>query len=428
MADVVGIVFQSGGKVYYFDPASLDLAHGEQVVVQTMRGTEIGEVVLGPREVPEGELPAPLKRVVRKASSNDLEMVKNNKALRAEAMAVCRDLIKKHGLAMKLVDAEIVFGGGKIVFSFSAEERIDFRALVSDLAKALKMRIELRQIGAREETRLIGGLGPCGRDLCCSLFQGDQDPVSIRMAKEQNLPLNPMKISGLCGRLMCCLKYEQEQYVCFRKEVPNRGTKVQTEMGEGVVVGFQLTKESLTLRMPDGSLAEVPLSRCGCGGGGGPCGGAAEGEASKADEADVAATTGAGREQAASGTPGAVRSGNGHPADTRPRDDQETSGSRRPDSSESGSTVPEPPPAAEGAGSEASSGRIPTGDAAAPTAGAVTDDAAGDAPGIGGSVGTGSGGTGSAETTEGKRSSSRSRRRRRSRKSSGGGRAGQQDS
>ncbi len=421
MADVVGIVFQSGGKVYYFDPASLDLAHGEQVVVQTMHGTEIGEVVHGPREVPEDEIPAPLKRVVRKASSNDLEMVKNNKALRAEAIAVCRDLIKKHGLAMKLVDAEIVFGGGKIVFSFSAEERIDFRALVSDLAKALKMRIELRQIGAREETRLIGGLGPCGRDLCCSLFQGDQDPVSIRMAKEQNLPLNPMKISGLCGRLMCCLKYEQEQYVCFRKEVPNRGTKVQTEMGEGVVVGFQLTKESLTLRMPDGSLAEVPLSRCGCGGG--PCGGAAEDGASKSDEADVAATTGAGHEPAASGTPGAVHGGLGRSADTRPRDDEETRGSRRPDPSETSSTVATFPPAAEAAGSEASSGRIPTGDAADPTAGAVANRAAGDAPGVGGS-----GSTGSAEKTEGKRSSNRSRRRRRSRRSSGDGRAGQQDS
>ena len=399
MADVVGIVFQSGGKVYYFDPASLDLAHGEQVVVQTMRGTEIGEVVHGPREVPEGELPAPLKRVVRKASSNDLEMVENNKALRAEAMAVCRDLIKKHGLAMKLVDAEIVFGGGKIVFSFSAEERIDFRALVSDLAKALKMRIELRQIGAREETRLLGGLGPCGRDLCCSLFQGDQDPVSIRMAKEQNLPLNPMKISGLCGRLMCCLKYEQEQYVCFRKEVPNRGTKVQTEMGEGVVVGFQLTKESLTLRMPDGSLAEVPLSRCGCGGG--PCGGAAEGEASKADDADVAATAGAGREPAASGGP---------------------------DTSESGSGVPMPRSAAGDADSRAGGDVVPSGDAAGPPAGAITKGNAGDAAGTGGPGATDSGDTGSAEKNEGKRSSSRSRRRRRSRRSSGGGRPGQQDS
>ena len=404
MADVVGIVFQSGGKVYYFDPASLDLAHGEQVVVQTMRGTEIGEVVHGPREVPEGELPAPLKRVVRKASSNDLEMVKSNKALRAEAMAVCRDLIKKHGLGMKLVDAEIVFGGGKIVFSFSAEERIDFRALVSDLAKALKMRIELRQIGAREETRLLGGLGPCGRDLCCSLFQGDQDPVSIRMAKEQNLPLNPMKISGLCGRLMCCLKYEQEQYVCFRKEVPNRGTKVQTEMGEGVVVGFQLTKESLTLRMPDGSLADVPLSRCGCGGG--PCGGAAEGEAAKSDDADAAATAAAGREPAASGGP---------------------------DTSESGSGVPMPASAAGDAGSRAGDGVVPSGDVAGPPNGALTKGNTGGAAGTGGpgatdSGGTNAGGTGSAEKTEGKRSASRSRRRRRSRRSSGGGRPGQQGS
>ncbi|HZK49598.1 MAG TPA: stage 0 sporulation family protein [Thermoleophilia bacterium] len=384
MADVVGIVFQSGGKVYYFDPASLELAHGEQVVVQTMRGTEIGEVVDGPREVPDGELPAPLKRVVRKANIQDVETVQSNIALRAEAMTVCRDLIRKHGLEMKLVDAEIVFGGGKIIFSFSAEERIDFRALVSDLAKVLKMRIELRQIGAREETRILGGLGPCGRDLCCSLFQGDQDPVSIRMAKEQNLPLNPMKISGLCGRLMCCLKYEQEQYVCFRKEVPNRGTKVQTESGEGVVVGFQLTKESLTLRMPDGSLAEVPLSRCGCGGapcGDAPCGGAAESEAAAGGTVE-------------GGSPRGRREGNGQPPADPARAQR---------------TAAAPP---EDAGRRRSGTVVTSGD--------VADDAG--EPESGGAPAAG-------EESEGRRSPSRSRRRRRrSRKSSGGGQGGQQGS
>jgi cell fate regulator YaaT (PSP1 superfamily) len=314
--DIVGIVFQNGGKVYYFDPAALELAHGEQVVVQTMRGTEIGEVVDGPREVPDEELPAPLKRVVRKANVKDLETLEGNKALRAEALTVCRELIEKHGLDMKLVDAEIVFGGGKITFSFSAEERVDFRGLVSDLAKALKMRIEMRQIGAREEARLVGGLGPCGRDLCCSLWQGDQEPVSIRMAKEQSLPLNPMKISGLCGRLMCCLKYEQEQYVSFRKEVPNRGTKVETELGEGVVVGFQVTKESLFLRMEDGNVVDVPLSRCRCGGA--PCSKRVEEGAATAEAADETTPTSqsAGRSDRSTSAPG----GNGGPGQGGPAD------------------------------------------------------------------------------------------------------------
>ncbi|MHB9149936.1 MAG: PSP1 domain-containing protein [Thermoleophilia bacterium] len=424
MTDVVGIVFQNGGKVYYFDPASLELARGEQVVVQTMRGTEIGEVVDGPREVPEGELPAPLKRVVRKANSSDLDTVNSNKALRAEAMAACRDLIRKHGLAMKLVDAEIVFGGGKIIFSFSAEERIDFRALVSDLAKVLKMRIELRQIGAREETRIIGGLGPCGRDLCCSLFQGDQDPVSIRMAKEQNLPLNPMKISGLCGRLMCCLKYEQEQYVCFRKEVPNRGTKVQTEMGEGVVVGFQLTKESLTLRMPDGSLADVPLSRCGCGGG--PCGTAAEGDPSTAGGVGGGAAPGTADERAGSEAPGAGRGGNGSPEGVRASGGRDARRQPYPDSPERASATPAPESEAAGA---AERGSTPSGSAAGASRGDAPGAVSGTiGPGDASLGGSGPGGTGTGDTSEGKRSSSRSRRRRRSRKSSGGGRAGQQSS
>ncbi len=266
MTDVVGVVFHKGGRVYYFDPASIELARGDQVVVQTMRGTEIGEVVDAPHEIDNGGLPAPLKRVVRKATPTDLDMLEANVELRREALRACRRLIDEHRLDMKLVDAEIVFGGGKISFSFYSEERVDFRALVADLAKELKVRIELRQIGAREEARVVGGLGPCGRHLCCTLWQGDQEPVSIRMAKEQNLPLNPMKISGLCGRLMCCLKYEQEQYVCFRKEAPSRGTQVQSSEGQGVVIGFQVPKDSLTLRMEDGSIADVPIDDCSCGG------------------------------------------------------------------------------------------------------------------------------------------------------------------
>lgn len=310
MPGVVGVVFHSGGKLYYFDPGDLELLRGEQVVVQTVGGTEIGEVVDPPHEVAEEDILAPLKRVVRKASARDLEMVAGNEALRSEAMATCRELIRKHGLPMKLVDAEIVFGGGKILFSFYSEERVDFRALVADLARALKMRIELRQIGAREEARMIGGLGPCGRHLCCREFNVGQDPVSIRMAKEQSLPLNPMKISGLCGRLMCCLKYEQDQYVCFRKAAPKCGTRVGTPEGEATVVGYKVPKEALTVRYEDGSLADLPINDCSCGGK--PCGAAASSSDAGAVALSGNGQSGQGAPPVAGGeTPGAAPAGTG---------------------------------------------------------------------------------------------------------------------
>lgn len=389
MADVVGIVFLSGSKVYFFDPASLELARGDQVVVQTMQGTEIGEVVEDPRVIPDEDLPAPLKRVVRKANLKDLEAVEANKALRLEALRACRDLIAKHGLNMKLVDAEIAFGGGKITFSFYSEERVDFRALVSDLAKVLKMRIELRQIGAREEARLIGGLGPCGRNLCCSTFQGNQDPVSIRMAKEQNLPLNPMKISGLCGRLMCCLKYEHDQYVCFRKEAPNRGTRVATDQGEGVVIGYQAAKEALTLRMGDGSILDAPIHRCSCDGA--PCAPPREGEEPFDPTAAAIAEAGPddGRDPIRRESPRENGRGNGRGG----------RGER---------------PAAASAQPAAMAAAGPAQDSAAPDAAASTDSGAGEAPAEEGSPAAG----------EGRNRSGRSRRRRRSRRPSGGGQAG----
>ena len=262
MADIVGVVFRGGCKVYHFDPAGLELERGDRVVVQTSSGPEIGQVVEPPRTVDDSELPAPLKRVVRVATGKDLESQAEAEGLRRQAMDTCRELIAEHGLDMKLVGADIGFGGEKITFSFFSEERVDFRGLVADLAKALKMRIELRQVGAREEARMVGGLGPCGRGLCCTLFAGDDDPVSIRMAKEQNLPLNPMKISGLCGRLMCCLKYEQEQYVRFRKEAPAKGTPVSTPTGDGVVAGYNVTKDAIVVRFEDGSNSEIRLSTC----------------------------------------------------------------------------------------------------------------------------------------------------------------------
>jgi len=263
---VVGVVFRPGGKVYYFDPTDLEIELGDQVIVQTSRGMEIGEVVGAPHEVSDKDIPAPLKTVSRRANNKDLEAQATNERKKEEALVICQEMIDKHGLDMKLIDGDIVFGGGKITFRFFAEQRVDFRALVTDLAKRLKMRIELRQVGERDEARLMGGLGPCGRCLCCTLYQGDQDPVSIRMAKEQRLPLNPLKISGLCGRLMCCLKYEQEQYVEFRKASPSRGTKMETPHGPGEMVGYVVPKESLTVKLEDGTTVDVPASQCMCGG------------------------------------------------------------------------------------------------------------------------------------------------------------------
>jgi cell fate regulator YaaT (PSP1 superfamily) len=264
VADVVGIVFPNGTKTYYFDPAGLELARGDRVVVQTANGPEIGQVVEPNHTIEDSELPAPLKKVTRLATGKDLEAQAASQNLRKQALITCREMIASHRLDMKLVGADISFGGEKITFSFYAEERVDFRSLVADLAKALKTRIELRQVGAREEARMVGGLGPCGRSLCCTLFPPGDEPVSIRMAKEQNLPLNPAKISGLCGRLMCCLKYEQEQYVRFRKEAPPKGTPVQTPGGPGAVVGYNVLKDAITVRLEDGHATDIKLCCCQC--------------------------------------------------------------------------------------------------------------------------------------------------------------------
>ena len=265
MTDVVGVVFEPGGKVYYFDPGNMSLGKGEQVVVQTAQGNEMGQVVQPPHEVSPEEIQAPLKRVVRPADAEDLRIVAENERLKESFLQTCRELIDKHGLDMKLVDAEIAFEGGKVTFHFYADERVDFRALVAELARTLKRRIELRQIGAREEARLIGGMGPCGRKLCCCSFGVSQDPVSIRMAKEQQLPLNPTKISGLCGRLMCCLKYEQDQYVEFRKTAPRCGTRVETSAGPGTVVAHKVPKAAVAVRFEDGETVDFPVVTCNCG-------------------------------------------------------------------------------------------------------------------------------------------------------------------
>lgn len=218
MIEVVGIRFRPAGKIYYFDPANFTLPVDTFVIVETARGVELGQVVLGLRQVAEKEVVLPLKKVLRIATAEDLEEMKTNQAKEEQAKEICLQKIKKHGLPMKLVDVEYTFDASKIVFYFTADGRVDFRELVKDLASVFRTRIELRQIGVRDEAKLLGGLGSCGRELCCATFLGDFEPVSIKMAKEQNLSLNPTKISGICGRLMCCLNYEKTCYQCQNTE------------------------------------------------------------------------------------------------------------------------------------------------------------------------------------------------------------------
>ncbi|RIV21741.1 hypothetical protein D2Q93_10275 [Alicyclobacillaceae bacterium I2511] len=212
MYTVIGVRFKTAGKIYYFDPGEWEMIRGDHVVVETARGVEYGEVVLANREVSPEDVVLPLKQVMRKANSEDAEVVEANHVKAVEAKSIYRQKVELHALEMKLVDAEYTFDLNKLIFYFTADGRVDFRELVRDLASVFRVRIELRQIGVRDEAKLLGGIGPCGRLLCCSSWMGEFDPVSIRMAKDQSLSLNPAKISGLCGRLMCCLKFENESY------------------------------------------------------------------------------------------------------------------------------------------------------------------------------------------------------------------------
>lgn len=209
---VVGVRFKKAGKIYYFDPGDHPVEKGDFAIVETARGIEYGQIVIGKREVTENDVLLPLKKVIRKADENDKLQVEANKEAAKQAFGVCQQKIADHGLEMKLVDVEYTFDRNKVIFYFTADGRVDFRELVKDLASVFRTRIELRQIGVRDEAKLLGGIGPCGRILCCSSWLGDFDPVSIRMAKDQHLSLNPAKISGLCGRLMCCLKFESDGY------------------------------------------------------------------------------------------------------------------------------------------------------------------------------------------------------------------------
>ncbi|HHU77541.1 MAG: PSP1 domain-containing protein [Caldicoprobacterales bacterium] len=246
---VVGVRFKKAGKIYYFGPDELDLKENDHVIVETARGIEYGDVVVPPRLVPDEEIVSPLKSVIRKADEKDEKQVIENRKKEEEAFRIGEEKIEVHNLPMNLVDVELTFDGSKLIFYFTAEGRIDFRELVKDLASVFKTRIELRQIGVRDEAKLLGGLGPCGLTLCCSTFMGDFHPVSIKMAKEQNLSLNPTKISGICGRLMCCLKYEQDYYEQIRKCMPREGCEVMTPEGLAVVLGTALLTQTVRVKL-----------------------------------------------------------------------------------------------------------------------------------------------------------------------------------
>ncbi len=249
MVRVAGVRFKTAGKVYYFDPDDLEVKLGDNVIVETARGMEFGTVTMDICEVSESEVVAPLKKIVRIANEKDHKQHAENVKKKEKAMALCQEKVDKHGLVMKLIDVEYTFDNSKIVFYFTADGRVDFRELVKDLASVFKMRIELRQIGVRDEAKMLGGIGSCGRALCCHSWLADFEPVSIKMAKVQNLSLNPAKISGICGRLMCCLKYENDIYMEFRRGMPDVGERVKTPDGLGKVVDTNILERSVKVRL-----------------------------------------------------------------------------------------------------------------------------------------------------------------------------------
>ena len=249
MTKVIGVRFKANGKSYYFSPGELELQQGDHVIVETARGTECGEVAKGPHDVPDSSIVKPLKTVTRMADAVDVRRMQQNRADEKRAFSVCEERIAKHKLDMKLVDVEYTLDRNKILFYFTADGRIDFRDLVKDLAGVFRTRIELRQIGVRDESKMLGGLGICGQPFCCSRFLRDFQPVSIKMAKEQGLSLNPAKISGSCGRLMCCLAYEQPAYEYLNRITPGVGSIVKTPEGVGAVVETNVISGTLRVRM-----------------------------------------------------------------------------------------------------------------------------------------------------------------------------------
>ncbi len=297
MITVIGVRFRTAGKIYYFDPEDTCYKQGDHVIVETARGIEYGEVIGINKEIEDKEVVHPLKKVTRRATPEDDVRVKDNKVKEKEAFFLCKQKIIKHGLNMKLIDVEYTFDNNKILFYFTSDERVDFRELVKDLAAIFRTRIELRQIGVRDETKMCGGIGICGRGLCCNTFLSDFQPVSIKMAKDQSLSLNPIKISGICGRLMCCLKYEQDCYVEIRDRLPEIGDMVITPEGKGEVLSINVLREQVRVAVKKKdkdekeaiqyNLADIKLvkkKRGGCGDGCGGCGSGANKKQNKDKE------------------------------------------------------------------------------------------------------------------------------------------------
>lgn len=249
MVRVAGIRFKKAGKVYYFDPDNLDIKQGSNVIVETARGMEFGHVTADIKEVPDSQIVAPLKKVVRIADEKDEAQHEENMKKKARAIDLCLEKVAKHKLEMKLIDVEYTFDNSKIIFYFTSDGRVDFRELVKDLASVFKMRIELRQIGVRDEAKMMGGIGSCGKGLCCHTWLPDFEPVSIKMAKVQNLSLNPTKISGVCGRLMCCLKYENDIYLDLKRGMPDVGERIKTANGTAVVLDTKILENSIKTRL-----------------------------------------------------------------------------------------------------------------------------------------------------------------------------------
>ena len=261
MTEIIGVRFKNAGKTYFFSPGGQKLSPGDRVIVETARGIECGSVAIPNRLIDDGQIIAPLKGIIRRADEQDLQVVEENARKEKEAFKVCQQRIAARGLEMHLVDVEYTFDGNKILFYFTADGRVDFRELVKDLAGVFRTRLELRQIGVRDESKMLGGLGICGRPFCCSTFLGDFQPVSIKMAKEQNLSLNPTKISGTCGRLMCCLKYEQAAYEDLIRTTPKVGAAVVTPDGPGVVTEVALIQGLLKVQLeanPDAAPSVYP--------------------------------------------------------------------------------------------------------------------------------------------------------------------------
>jgi cell fate regulator YaaT (PSP1 superfamily) len=287
MVVIVGIRFRPAGRIYYFDPQGQSYTTGQYVIVETTRGVEAGRVVIASKKIAESDLSDPLKPVVRLANEDELRTMLSFKSKEKEALVKCAERVRQHSLPMKLVETEYTYDGSRLTFYFTADERVDFRALVRDLATVFRTRIELRQIGARDQAKLQGGLGPCGKTLCCSSWIADFGVISIKMAKEQGLPLNPTKISGVCGRLLCCLSYENENYIQAKQSLPQIGAILNTPSGPGKVVSVNVPQESVEVMLESGATIHIPVSKpeasikeskggCGScshrgGGGGGGC-------------------------------------------------------------------------------------------------------------------------------------------------------------